>query len=544
MRERDPVTTAPQRSRPPSGISSDPDRADGRDADLDVPLEERILLLLPDDDAAFARGEIRKAGLTAHRCGSVGALCRAMVDGAGLAVIGAEAIVAGMAELFEVLDGQQTWSDLPVVVLVDSDAPPKSLAAMRAFERHPKIKTTFLQRPVPALSLISAVRSGLQSRRRQYQVRDLLRRLNDEVRSRDAFLAMLGHELRNPVTSIGYVAEIFDMHGEQLSPERLRWGAGVINRQVAHLSRLLDQLLDVARVQSGKIEIETAPVDLRVLVRESAEAFASAAKGRRFEVDLGERPIVVRGDRVRLAQAIDNLLDNALKFTSERGSISVGLHVDGQAVLTVADDGRGMKEDVLPHVFKPFYQDIDGARGGGGGLGLGLAMVDNIVRLHGGSVAARSEGAHCGAAFEIRLPLEPERSADAVERSSPTPPLRVLIIEDDHELADVFATLLASLGNEPHVAHAGREGEALASRLRPDVVFIDLGLPDIDGREVARRIRETCGTAAPPLVALTGYAREESAEGLFDDYLLKPVGRDRVEQVLRELAARRAALKG
>ncbi|MBN1237395.1 MAG: hybrid sensor histidine kinase/response regulator [Gammaproteobacteria bacterium] len=525
--------------QPPAAKAADPDI----DVTIDAPSrehEERVLLMLRGDDVRSASDDIRGAGFTTHVCASVEALVAAMVDGAGVAVIADEIVAGAMAELFRVLDGQSTWSDLPVVVLVRPNAPPSALASMQAFERHPKIKTTFLQRPVPTLSLISAVRSGLQSRLRQYQVRDLLQTLEDEVKSRDAFLAMLGHELRNPVTSIGYVAEIFDMSAEELGPERLKWGAGVINRQVRHLSRLLDQLLDVARVQSGKIELEMGSVELNALVRQVVESFEPGARQRHLTLNLQERPVVVRGDKVRLSQVVQNLLDNAFKYTDDQGAIELRVEADADAALTVTDNGRGIKKDALPHVFKPFYQDAVGERAGAAGLGLGLAMVDNIVRLHGGTAEACSEGAGRGTTLTIRLPTAEGTAAVETEKSdAPVPALRLLVIEDDRELANVFAALLSSLGHEPHVVYDGAGGAERVGKLHPDMAFVDLGLPDIDGRDVARRVRAELGEETPPLVALTAYPQQDDGDSPFDDYLLKPVGRERVEQVLKKLAPRR-----
>jgi CheY-like chemotaxis protein len=237
---------------------------------------------------------------------------------------------------------------------------------------------------------------------------------------------------------------------------------------------------------------------------------------------------------------LENLLDNAFKYTGVHGSIRVSVGcAEGRAVLAVSDDGRGINKEALPHVFEPFFQVEDGERAGAAGLGLGLAMVENITRLHGGSVEARSAGAGRGAMFEVRLPLASGSASGEVEPARPVPRLRLLVIEDDTELAEVFATLLASLGHEAHVVHDGRGGADTVARLRPDMVFVDLGLPDIDGREVARRVRRELGRAAPAIVALTGFPQEGSNEGLFDDYLLKPVARARVEQVFRNLAPRR-----
>lgn len=523
----------PQASQPETGNDeAEPVRAR-------VPVENRVLLLMDSaEDAALAAAQVEQIGLSARICTGMADFVRVIAEGAGAAVISDEVLSTGMAELFLVFDRQSTWSDLPVIVLVNEEGPSGPMAILRAFERHPKIKTTFLQRPVPAMSLISAVRSGLKARHRQYQVRDLLEQLNEDVRLRDEFLAMLGHELRNPVSSIGYVAELFEM-GESLTPERVKWGAGVINRQVRHLSRLLDQLLDVARVQSGKIELDAVPLDLRLLAEQCLESFEETAKHRHLALSLSERPVMVCGDRVRLTQIVENLLDNAFKYTEDGGNIRLSVQANSHAALTVADDGRGIEQAAVEHVFEPFFQEGGSRAQGPAGLGLGLAMVDNLVRLHGGTVVVRSEGAGRGAEFEMRLPLL-ESEARAVRAGAdaaplPVAPLRLLIIEDNADLAESFYILLRELGHEPYVICEGQAGIEKVVRLLPDLVFIDIGLPDIDGREVARRIREKLGAKAPPLVALTGYPQRDETDRTFDEYLLKPIGRDRVEELFRSL---------
>lgn len=501
-------------------------------------LENRVLLFLPSgDEAELAKGEVERSGLEAEICREMSDLVRGLGEGAGVAVLGEEVLGNGTTELFDVFDRQRTWSDLPVIVLIRHDGPlADSLAALQAFERHSKIKSTFLQRPVPSLTLISAVRAALKSRRRQYQVRDLLAELQEDVRQRDEFLAMLGHELRNPVSSIGYVAELFEMASGELEPDRAAWGARVVGRQVRHLARLLDQLLDVARVQSGKIELELEPLDLRAIAAQCVESSGAARGHRDLTVRLDERPVTVLGDRVRLSQVVDNLLENAIKYTAEGGHIDLEVRADGEdAILSVADDGCGMSEDTLNQVFKPFYQG-GRARGGRSGLGLGLALVDNVVRLHHGTISASSDGEGKGSRFELRLrrfDVRPKRERGEDGRETASRRLRLLIVEDDAEVAQLFAMLLGVLGHDAQMAHSGLEGVRAAIDSSPDLAFVDIGLPDIDGAEVARRIRAAYPDGGPRLVALTGFPERREDGGLFDDYLLKPVSRRRVEELLR-----------
>lgn len=499
---------------------------------------ERVLVLVSGDDDQLVRTAAAKAGAELRDCRDVDELADSVGEGAGAAVVN-DALLGDTARLRRVLDSQRQWSELPIIVLFDEDAPAETRRVLEEFELHARVKLMLLHRPVPPISLASALRSALKSRRRQYEVRDLLARLNKDVRLRDQFLAMLGHELRNPLNSIGYVAEIFQMAGEALTPSQARWGSDVIARQLRHLSRLLDQLLDVARVQRGKIKLDTTAVDLRSVAEQCAESFLARAQGEReFSLTLTDESVLVHGDRLRLTQIVDNLLDNALKYTEEGGCIRLAVEGGSDAVLKVSDDGRGIRSSAVAHVFEPFYQEQRARSGDTPGLGLGLAMVDNLVRLHGGRVAARSEGAGRGAEFELRLPLANESIAEPEPPQAPARAgrLRLLIVEDDADSAEALAMLMESLGHDARIAFDGCGGVQKAGKRDFDLVFIDIGLPDIDGEEVARRIREALGAEAPRLVALTGRVQSADENGrLFDDYLLKPVGRERVEQLLGSL---------
>ncbi|HEX6998195.1 MAG TPA: hybrid sensor histidine kinase/response regulator [Gammaproteobacteria bacterium] len=508
-----------------------------------VQLDNAVLLLLPfGRDAGLAADALGAAGLETVVCGGAAALAAGLERGAGVAVVAEEALPTDWSELGAVLDRLPSWSTPSLLVLLRRDGPlAGALPTLRAIEGHARTQATFLRRPVPAASLVSTVRAALHGRMQQYRLRDLLSRLERDVKRRDDFLAMLGHELRNPVSSIAYMAEMFQSAGADLRPEAATRGAAVIIRQVRHLARLLDELLDVARIQSGKIALRKEPLDLRTVVEQAMETFREAARTRRFERVVPDVPVMVVGDRVRLTQVVNNLVDNALKYTRDGGRVRLELAVgDGVATVSVEDDGIGISEKALREIFKPFYQDFAARSGGVQGLGLGLAMVDSLVRLHGGTVAAHSEGEGRGARFEVILPL----AQPSVRPAAAAPPVaatrqRLLIVEDNAEVADLFALLLKSLGHEAHVAYAGQHGVTLAATLEPDMVFIDIGLPDISGHEVARRIRAVLGERAPPLVALSGYPPSErtSEGGLFRDYVLKPIDRERIEKLF---GARRA----
>ncbi len=529
-----------------SAIRKQPQSAKQRDE-----IDRRVLVLVRGaEDRALACSAAHKAGVRLQFVDDIAELVRAIASGAGAAMLADELLAGGSIELRRLLDRQKKWSELPVIVLFREDAPAAALDALEEFELHARVKLVRLHRPVPPLALASALRSALKSRARQYEVRDLLSRLNEDVRLRDQYIAMLGHELRNPLSSIGYVAEIFSSQGDALTREQARWGADVIGRQLRHLSRLLDQLLDVARIQRGKIRLQPVPVDLRTIARRCAESFDPLAKQRDFVWSVPARPVLVRGDPLRLTQVVENLLDNAVKYTRERGRICLRVTAGEEACITVADDGRGIEPSAVPHVFEPFFQAPEGTVGGSRGLGLGLAMVENLVRLHGGRALARSAGLGHGSEFELRLPLE--RSAwneQAVEQAGRRGDgeafsaagenararrrdrsLRLLVIEDDADGADALAELLRSMGHDARVAYDGTSGIAALDEDEFDLVIVDLGLPDIGGEEVAYRVRRKRGATAPLLVALTGQV-EGSDDGVFDELLLKPIGREQVERL-------------
>ncbi|HEX6995063.1 MAG TPA: hybrid sensor histidine kinase/response regulator [Gammaproteobacteria bacterium] len=494
--------------------------------------DHRVLVLVGDgDDQELARSAADKAHAELRFVRDVPELARSIAAGAGAALLSDAVLDTGLAELRRVLDRQRKWSELPVIVLFTEDAPHAALAALEEFELHARVKLVLLHRPVPAVSLASALRSALKSRRRQYEVRDLLARLNKDVRLRDQYLAMLGHELRNPLNSIGYVAEIFSMAGDALAPEQTRWGAEVIGRQLRHLSRLLDQLLDVARVQRGKIRLEAVAVDLRAIARRSVETFDPAAKRRDFALFTPKHPVLVRGDPLRLTQIVESLLDNAFKYTEEGGRIRLAVCSGSEARLTVTDDGHGIKPSIVPYVFEPFFQDAAPHAAGSRGLGLGLAMADNLTRLHGGRISARSAGVGQGAEFEVCLPLAEAPTSEHEVPQAFARVLHLLVIEDDADSADALALLLKSLGHDVSVAYDGESAMHEIEEHDFDLVIVDIGLPDIGGEEVAERIRRQLGAHAPRLVALTGRAIPGDAD-VFDEFLLKPVRRDQVERLL------------
>jgi PAS domain S-box-containing protein len=365
-------------------------------------------------------------------------------------------------------------------------------------------------------------------KRTQEALRQREEELREAARRKDEFLAMLAHELRNPLAAISNAAQLLTMpEMEDLSD----WSRDVIERQVGQLTRLIDDLLDVSRITRGKIELRLETLDPSIVVRRAVDAVQPQMNEHRhtLTLEVESHLPMVDADPTRLEQVIVNLLTNAAKYTPEGGRVDVMVNRDGDDVLfTVRDNGMGIAAEVLPKVFDLFAQDKRSLDRSLGGLGIGLTIVDRIVAMHGGSVSAESDGPGNGSAFMVRLPASARRRSDV---SQPTPPLemrprQILIVDDNLDNAAGMALLLRRAGHTVNTSHEGTSAAELVERTRPEVVLLDIGLPGLDGYEVARRIRTADGPQ-PTLIAVSGYAQEEdrrrSRDAGFDHHLAKPV---------------------
>lgn len=353
-------------------------------------------------------------------------------------------------------------------------------------------------------------------------------------RRKDEFLAMLAHELRNPLTPIKNALHILRFKGDE--PQTVARMRALMERQVGHFARLVDDLLDVSRVTQGKLTLKPERLDLARLARDCAADHQAELERARVTLvaDTPETPVWVSGDATRLSQVVDNFLTNALKFSNPGGEVAITVRADGErARLAVRDDGVGIEPEVLPTIFEVFAQADKSLARSPGGLGLGLAIVRGLVELHGGTVGARSEGLGRGAEFIVSLPLvrePPALSAAAEPRVGPRQRRRVLVVEDSHDSADSLRLLLEVAGYEVRLAATGRAGVELAATWRPELVICDIGLPEMDGYAVARALRQDPATAGAALIAVTGYGRDEDialarAAG-FDEHLCKPADPD------------------
>ena len=360
-------------------------------------------------------------------------------------------------------------------------------------------------------------------------------------RAKDQFLAMLGHELRNPLAPIVTALQLMELRADDAT----RSARSVIARQVDHLVRLVDDLLDVSRIAIGRVELRQETLDLATVIARAIEMTQPQFEHRRQKLEVSVAPdLVVQGDAVRLAQVIANLLTNAAKYSDRDTTTKLTASAAGDRVrISVRDQGIGISAEMLPHVFELFSQDDEAKRRDGGGLGLGLAIVRNLVRMHGGEVRAASDGLGKGSTFELELPLVTAHRREVASRNGTSlqpsrVPRRVLVVDDNTDVADMMAEVLKEAGHEVRVANDGQGALTAVDGFSPEAVLLDIGLPIMDGFEVARALRGRGADAF--LVAITGYGqdadRERSKDAGFDAHLVKPVKVDAVLRLLDRLA--------
>ena len=511
---------------------------------------ERILVCtaLPRDRELTGQ-ILDEAGHEVLSCVSTEDLFDQAEDGAGLLLLGEEILdESSLDRLLRALDDQPVWSDLPLLVLTRGNGRVQELVECLG----PVASVTLLERPVRIATLVSAVRSGLRARRRQYEVRELLDRLAESDRRKDEFLAMLGHELRNPLSAISTAVELVDL--ERLDEgSRHRQGA-LISRQLRHLSRIVDDLLDLSRLSRGKIDLRREPLDLMTVVDQAVQTLELAGKNTRHDLRfyLGDAPLPVHGDPIRLEQAVSNLLANAIKYTPEGGRVEVAARRRGdRGVIRVKDQGMGIEPEELEGIFEPFAQSAPSTSETEGGLGVGLFLTRRLIELHGGSVEGRSEGPGKGAEFVISLPLAATAGGERARpeerrRGDGSGPglagLSVLLVEDNPGSREALGQLLEVWGCEVTAAANGAEAVERGVEARPEVALIDIQLPDFDGYEVAARLRRDLGEECGTLVALTGYGqpgdRRRALDAGFDQHLVKPIDPQELSELLAGFAAR------
>jgi len=392
------------------------------------------------------------------------------------------------------------------------------------------------------LGLATITRDITQQKRAEDELRRVAADLSEADLRKSEFLATLAHELRNPLAPIRTGLDLLRMNaGDAAAARRVH---GMMDRQLRHLIHLVDDLLDIARITRGKIELKKEAVPLHTVVGMAVETSAALveAHGHRLEVDLPPDALELDADVTRMVQVLSNLLNNAAKYTPQGGTIRLAAwREDGQAVISVTDSGIGIAPDAIGSVFEMFTQvrgSLDRAQGG---LGIGLSLVRRLVELHGGRVSAFSGGTGLGSTFTVRLPLRPGSAHAAPDSAGPAlgaggGPLRVLVVDDNHDAAESLAALLELLGHTTRVAHDGPEGLFLAEEFQPDLAFLDIGLPGMNGYDLAGAIRRMGTLQQVVLIALTGWGahsdQQQSQEAGFDQHLTKPVSLEALEQAL------------
>ena len=370
-------------------------------------------------------------------------------------------------------------------------------------------------------------------------------------RRKDAFLGMLAHELRNPLGPIRNATHLLQQY--ESDDPRLTQLRSIIDRQVTHMTKLVDDLLDSTRLASGKMLLRKERCDIARITRHTAEDYRSIfeSHGLKLALDVPSSPVWMNGDPTRIRQMVGNLLQNADKFTAAGGEIQVSLRIpaDGTAEISVKDTGIGIDAQMLPHIFEVFQQAEQGLDRSRGGLGLGLTLVKGLAGLHGGSCTAASAGIGKGATLTLELPVESGANAQAgSDPADDTPEInaihRILIIEDSIDAAETTRMVLEREGHDVRIASTGLEGIATAHDFKPDIILCDIGLPGIDGYQVAKRLRQDPALAQTYVIALTGYGREKdrklAEEAGFNEHMTKPIDFPILRRTLTQLPGRAA----
>jgi signal transduction histidine kinase/ActR/RegA family two-component response regulator len=521
--------------------------------------EERILVFAPTGrDSALIAANLQRAGIPPSVCDSWPMLEQACGQGAAAILLCEEVLEhRGAEQLRGMLQDQPAWSDLPVLLLLGRNSDTDAMHALAQSLGN----VTLLERPMRIGSLLSAVRSALRARRRQYENRRQLqelelgaqrllqseRELREAHARKDEFLATLAHELRNPLAPIRNAMHLLLRRTPDPALAPLH---DIIDRQLAQMVRLVDDLLEVSRISRGKVALHLELLDIASVLRgaiETSRPLIDAAR-HRLTVELPARPMHVHGDAVRLAQVFSNLLNNAAKYTEDGGNIRLSAReVDGEIEIRVQDDGIGIDPEMLPTVFDIFTQVRDANARAQGGLGIGLTLVRRLVGLHEGRAVAESAGPGKGSSFTVYLPLATSASAEAGPGTQDAPQLpslarRVIVVDDNRDAADTLGMVLRQLGADVQITYSAADALGALAPNSDAAIIADLGMPDIDGFELARRIRGNTANADVRLIALSGWGQAEDrarAEAAgYDAHFTKPADIDALIATLQALPVR------
>ncbi|WP_432379681.1 response regulator [Duganella sp. P38] len=499
-------------------------------------METRILIYAPTgQDAPLAAKVLAMAAIGSHVCATLADLEQALADGAGAVLTVEEALAPGGLQLLQACVARQPdWSDLPIILLTHSGADsPVVRQAVAALGN-----LSLMERPVRTLTLITALHATLRARNKQYQVREAARR-------KDEFLASLGHELRNPLAPIRTsVSLLTHLYPDAAPVARIR---DMVERQVRLLTRLVDDLLDVARITSGKITLQRQLASLAAVMNHVNELCQDAAAAKRIHIawQLPPSEVMLNIDYARVVQIYANIVSNAVKFTPQGGHVAVAAAIDdGGLLVSIRDNGIGLDADSIARIFNMFEQSKTVNGQFSSGLGIGLSLARQFAEMHGGTVEAFSEGAGKGAEFVVRLPvLDQAGQRDAVPLAQAAGAdgrkLRVLVVDDNEDAADSLTALLELDGFDVRTVYDGAAAIGAVGQQAPDMIIMDLGMPGMDGYETARAIRQQPGAERILMLALTGWgqsdARRRTLDAGFDHHLVKPV---ELDQIVRLAGAR------
>jgi signal transduction histidine kinase len=502
--------------------------------------ERRLLVLAPvGKDAALIAATLAKDAVPCVACRDLEHLARELERGGAAVLLTEEVLAEDNGRLATLVVRQPAWSDLPVLLLTHSGA--DSPIADQALKTLGNV--TLLERPVRIAALVSAVRSALRARERQYQARAHLDEREEADQRKNHFLATLAHELRNPLAPIRNSLELLRRAGTSPTAAPVY---EIMDRQVNQMVRLIDDLMDVSRITRGKIDLRRATVDLAAVIAAAVETSRPLIDGAKHEltVSLPAEGLLLDADAMRLAQVFANLLNNAAKYTDPGGRISIAARRDrDDALVTVSDTGVGIPAESLSRVFEMFAQADPRDGHARTGLGIGLTLARSLVEMHGGSVTAASEGEGKGSVFAVRLPLDRGASAHPYSSTAVAPRLRnrlrILVVDDNRDAADTLFNLLQMMGAEARVAYDGAAALEATRIFQPSVVMLDLGMPGMDGCEVARRIRAQPGAGDTTLIAVTGWGhasdRQRTQQAGFHSHMVKPVDISAMQAVLATL---------
>lgn len=490
-------------------------------------MNKRILIYAPEGKNAKLAAQVFDASdIEHHICADVSELMLELSRGVGALLTVEESLTASVLQpLTQYVNAQPTWSDIPILLMTKRGADSSSVQhAVNSLGN-----VTLLERPIRISALLSAARSALRARTRQYQVHDADYR-------KDEFLASLGHELRNPLapirTSVGLLKHLYP----DLAPVAKTYA--VVERQIVHLTRLVDDLLDVARITSGKVALQPAPIMLSDAVTHVMEICGGLAESRKhwIEISYPPEPILLQADRARLVQTLANVLANAVKFTLTPNRIIFKAKVeDNNAIFSIRDFGIGLEAESLSRIFDIFVQAQTSAGQAPSGLGIGLSLAKQFTEMHGGTIDVKSDGLGHGSEFILTLPIVVQTEIANVEKSATieqsiaqeSAHSRILIVDDNQDACDTLCALFEADGYTVSVAYDGHQAVEVAKDVLPGVIVLDIGLPGIDGYEAARRIRKLPGGEKIRMIALTGWGQENdkrlAMEAGFDHHLVKPV---------------------